>query len=116
LKNLALAWNLKSKRRMSFKEMLSYSGELTFVYSLMEDSNNSIPSIRILQLSNHDNKVPSYKLAEELSLKCNLPSNFISSLAAKIRIAGSKGANHNIVLASILAYNIFCKFVYNLSE
>jgi len=97
--------------------MLNYSGEVTFVYSLMEEiSNTSIPSIRILQLAHHDNKVSSYKLAEELSAKCNLPSNLISSLAAKIRIAGSKEAHHNIVLSSILAYNIFCNLIYNLSK
>eukprot|EP00826_Nyctotherus_ovalis_P021868 TRINITY_DN17139_c0_g1_i1.p1 TRINITY_DN17139_c0_g1~~TRINITY_DN17139_c0_g1_i1.p1 ORF type:complete len:136 (+),score=21.84 TRINITY_DN17139_c0_g1_i1:358-765(+) len=49
LKNLALAFNLRSERRMTLKEMLNSREEVTFLYSSMNE--DSLPLLKIIPVS-----------------------------------------------------------------
>eukprot|EP01022_Parablepharisma_sp_SALTPOND_P015755 TRINITY_DN2254_c0_g1_i2.p1 TRINITY_DN2254_c0_g1~~TRINITY_DN2254_c0_g1_i2.p1 ORF type:complete len:3562 (+),score=437.62 TRINITY_DN2254_c0_g1_i2:2957-13642(+) len=131
LLNLALGQNLKNSRKMGFLEMLlGPPQEVVFQYfSVGEEAEgpsspkknaSAVPSIRTVRLSHlAGNKTPSYLLAQELAKKCELPSKLFPALWSKVRIAKSAPENdaerYRIVLASLLAYNVFC-IIYQSSK
>jgi len=117
---------LKNNRKLSIIEMLQTNPEPIFQYYMSGEnmelseskakSAENIPSIKTIKLAQFQgSKTNSNVLATELSQKIGLPQNLLPALCAKIRIAkfinSSELDKYNIILASLLSYNILCIFL-----
>ncbi len=133
LLNLALGNNLKSNRKVSpLETLLGPLQDVVLQYfsvaaeaeaaaatgSLAKSTGGAtVPSIRTIRLSHlSGNQTPSKVLAEELAKKADLPEQLFPALWSKVRIAksiaSSESDRYNMVLASLLAYIVFCKIYF----
>ena len=140
LLNIALGQNLKNSKKMSFLEMLREPiKEVVFQYfstgqeeavegfsplskkgsesspAASTNKNDGVPAIRTIRLSHlAGNTTQSQILARELSKKCCLPKELFPALWCKVRIAKTgidkEESKYCSVLASLLAYNVLCKY------